>query len=213
MALVGANYNFLYVDVGCNGRVSDGGVYQNSTLCDAVNQNTLNFPDNDFLPKTTLKVPYVIVADEAFKLTTRIMKPYGCKSETAEKIFNYRLSRARRVVENAFGMLSNRFRVLQTEINLPVEKVQNIVLATCALHNFIRQTEPNFSSEVDTENITTVTTNPGIWRKHVSLTKLQNTTSNRSANAAMEVRNQFCKHFNTNGFVPWQWEAIKKFNF
>jgi len=32
MALVDANYNFIFVDVGCQGRISDGGVYRNTDL-------------------------------------------------------------------------------------------------------------------------------------------------------------------------------------
>ena len=35
LALVDADYKFIYVDVECNGRVSDGGVFQNSTLSEA----------------------------------------------------------------------------------------------------------------------------------------------------------------------------------
>ena len=30
LALVDADYKFTYIDVGCNGRISDGGVYSNS---------------------------------------------------------------------------------------------------------------------------------------------------------------------------------------
>ena len=36
LALVDADYKFIYVDVGCNGRVSDGSVFQSSTLADAI---------------------------------------------------------------------------------------------------------------------------------------------------------------------------------
>uniref|UniRef100_A0A1X7U089 DDE Tnp4 domain-containing protein n=1 Tax=Amphimedon queenslandica TaxID=400682 RepID=A0A1X7U089_AMPQE len=50
--------------------------------------------------------------------------------------YNYRLSRARRVVENAFGILGNRFRVLITPGALVPEKAEVIVLARCTLHNF-----------------------------------------------------------------------------
>jgi hypothetical protein len=32
MALVDANYNFIFVDVGCQGRISDSGVYRNTDM-------------------------------------------------------------------------------------------------------------------------------------------------------------------------------------
>jgi hypothetical protein len=60
--------------------------------------------------------PHVIVGDEAFPLKTYLMRPYpGSKSKgnNEKSIFNYRLSIARRVVENAFGILSQKFPVFQ----------------------------------------------------------------------------------------------------
>jgi hypothetical protein len=111
MTLVDADYNFLYVDVGCNGRASDGGVYNKSSLCRAVEGNLLNFRKDAISPKSTTKIAYVIVADDAFRLSNRMMKPTGQGANEAEKVFNYRLSRARRVVENAFGILCNRFQI------------------------------------------------------------------------------------------------------
>lgn len=48
---------------------------------------------------------FVIVADDAFPLTNYMMKPFPNRLQkgTPERAFNYRLSRARRIVENAFG--------------------------------------------------------------------------------------------------------------
>ena len=139
LAVVDANYKFLYVDIGCNGRVSDGGVFRESTLCHALSHNTLNIPPPEPLQGCTLPVPYMLVADEAFPLKEYIQKPFSQSGLTNEKrIYNYRLSRARRVVENAFGILANRFRVLMTAINLAPEKVETIVLASCLLHNYLR---------------------------------------------------------------------------
>ena len=49
LAVVDANYKFLYVDVGCNGRVSDG-VFKNSNLSAALEHNTCAIPSHEPLP-------------------------------------------------------------------------------------------------------------------------------------------------------------------
>ena len=54
-----------------------------------------------------------------------------------KRVFNYRLSRARRIVENAFGRLAGIWQVFRTYINMAPEKVDNVVLACCALQNFV----------------------------------------------------------------------------
>ena len=103
LAIVDANYRFVYTDIGCNGRISDGGVYQNCNLARALEEKCLNIPEPTLLPGTQSLFPYVIVADDAFPLKEYIMKPFSQIGLTPERrIFNYRLSRARRVVENAF---------------------------------------------------------------------------------------------------------------
>ncbi|KAG5885393.1 hypothetical protein JTB14_002790 [Gonioctena quinquepunctata] len=140
LALVDANYNFLYFNVGINGRISDGGVYRECELSKAIAKNYLKFPEDKSLPMRTKKIPFVIAADAAFPLTTHIMKPYPFRKLTnKQRIFNYRLSRARRVVENAFGILVNRFRCLLHVSALRPEKAKIITKACCALHNFFSQ--------------------------------------------------------------------------
>lgn len=105
-------------------------------------------------------MPYVILADAAFPLRNNILKPYPFRNMThSERIFNYRLSRGRRVVENAFGILANRFRVLQTVMYLLVETVQNVILACCALHNFIGKAAFNGITNVKDINFDSSTYN------------------------------------------------------
>ena len=138
MALVDSNYKFLYVDVGCNGRISDGGVFQGCTLQKSLENRINSMPSPKKLPGRDQLTPYAIVADEAFPLRDYILKPYANRGLTPEqRVFNYRLSRARRVVENAFGILANRWRVFLTTIHLTPETVDSVVLATCALHNLL----------------------------------------------------------------------------
>ena len=52
LALVDYNYKFLFVDVGCQGSISDGGVYRNSPFNDAIQKGTLNLPDPEPLPQS-----------------------------------------------------------------------------------------------------------------------------------------------------------------
>ena len=54
-------------------------------------------------------------------------------------ICNYRLSRARPVSENAFGVMSNRFRCILGNIQLDPDVATEVVLACCVLHNFLLQ--------------------------------------------------------------------------
>ena len=64
LALVDADYRFIYVDIGCNGRISDGGVFRNSTLSSALRENELNIPRPRIIGDGEKILPYVAVADE-----------------------------------------------------------------------------------------------------------------------------------------------------
>lgn len=90
---------------------------------------------------------------------TNLMKLYSQINTLSyeERVFNYRLSRARRVVENAFGIIANRFRVLLNPIATKLKTVDDIILACCALYNFLRRKSPFYiqHTNVDIEEITT----------------------------------------------------------
>ncbi|XP_031357873.1 protein ALP1-like [Photinus pyralis] len=104
LALVDAHNNFIAIDVGAYGKNSDGGIFANSALGKALQRGSLHVPKDATLPNTNIQLPYVIVADEAFPLKTYIMRPYpGDNLDDRKRNFNYRLSRARRTSENAFG--------------------------------------------------------------------------------------------------------------
>ena len=157
----------MYVDIGCNGRISDGGVFKNSTLYAALESNSLNVPPAKAIPGECCALPYMIVAP----LKEYIQKPYSQVGLTTEKrIFKYRLSRARHIVENAFGILANRFRVFMTPIALAPENVETIVIACCSLHNFLRTRRGSrmvYTSQgsLDSEDPESHVVLPGKWRQ------------------------------------------------
>lgn len=114
MAIANANYEFIYCDVGTNGRVSDdGGVINNLIFYNKLTHNKLNIPKSEPVTNSTRTLNYVFVGDEAFAMRPDLLKPFDRASLSNERrIYNYRLSRARRIIENTFGILASRFRGL-----------------------------------------------------------------------------------------------------
>lgn len=112
-------YCFTYVDIGGYESQSDGGILKASVFGYKLNNNQLNLPDDAPFPGIIEKKPYYFVGEEAFPLQINLMRPFGGKNlSNEERIYNYRLSRARICIENAFGILVARFRILHTCINV-----------------------------------------------------------------------------------------------
>lgn len=99
-------------------------------------------------------MPYYFVADNAFPLSRRVLRPYPMSRITNEKrIFNYRLSRARKTIECAFGMMTQKFQVFLTPIrSSSYATINNVVKSACVLHNFIRLKEGRPYYPTDFEN-------------------------------------------------------------
>ena len=194
LAVVDANYKFILVDVCSNGRACDAGVYAKSDISAALENGTLHIPPPRSLPGRINDVSYVLLGDEAFPLKTFLMKPYPSKVLTDyERIYNYRLSRARRVSENAFGILVNRFRVLDKYIHLCPTKCTSITNACIVLHNFLLSKNDVAYTPAE---------------RDVPLQRcctLAHQGGNRSQGAARDIRDEMCD-FWTNGQVEWQWE-------
>lgn len=110
MAISDAKYCFVMLDIGAEGRQSDGGVFRRSEIGISFENINMNLPEPSQVEANGPVLPYVLVADEAFALTSYMMRPFPRSKhlDLRKKVFNYRLSRARRVVENAFGMLAAR---------------------------------------------------------------------------------------------------------
>ena len=144
------------------------------------------------------------------------MKPYSQRSLTSEqRVFIYRLSRARRVVENAFGILANRFRVFMTPMNLSPEKVETITLACCA-HNLLRNKaisqQVYMPGSVDSEDPNTHNIELGEWHngpQPLALLPLAQQGSNRHLTAAKQFWDTLCQYFiSEHGSLPWQWNMV-----
>ena len=181
LTLVNANYEFLYVDVGKNARASDGGVWANSTLLSHINDGRSDKPGPTPPRNSNIELPYTIVADDAFPLQVfLLMKHYPSRNQTPQqRIFNYRLSRARRVVENTLGIMAQKFRIFLTTITLSPEKVQSITLACVCLHNYLRKYSTADQRSFDEENLLEGSIHAGSWRDNQQMihTSANNTST------------------------------------
>ena len=141
-AVVDANGMFMAIDVGDYGRNSDAGVFANSEFGKAFNSEKINLPKASILPGTHQEFPYFLVGDEAYPLQTKLMRPFPRRQlDDKRRIFNYRLSRARKVVELAFGLLATKWRIFRQPLAIQPEKAKILVCAACVLHNFVRYKE------------------------------------------------------------------------
>ena len=214
------------VNIGAIGSASDGGIFERCGMKDALYDGSLSLPQDCDLPNTSTKCPYVITADDAFPLGHHVMKPYGGRYlEHTKRIFNYRLSRARRVSENTFGISTARWRIFKRPIDAISERSIGITKAVVALHNFLmlhestlprherRYCPPGFVDSED-NNAEIV---PGAWRTdvgkdtgHEPLTQPKK-AGNACKKGAKEIRDVLKNFFNSPaGAVSWQNEYVNK---
>lgn len=100
------------------------GIFLKSNLGKAIKEKLLDFPPPKRLPNSDIVCPSVVLGDEAFPLLENLLKPYPRQQglhDRTKAVFNYRLSRARRITENAFGRV-NTIELLNTKILL-IEKI------------------------------------------------------------------------------------------
>ena len=207
-AMVSSDYKFLWVDVSGKGSSSDAHIYNTSELREGLeNDDIVGWPRPDPLPNDTQDVPYFIVGDDAFSLRTYLMKPYSSRNLTRqERIYNYRLSRARRVVENAFGILANRFQILLSTMGQHPETVRLIVKACILLHNVMRSRYPVLQNRLVDNQVADGAVVPGAWRDGQNLEDTEDVRApNRASREGKKQRN-LLKHWCNSpaGAVGWQ---------
>ncbi|XP_041826075.1 protein ALP1-like [Melanotaenia boesemani] len=214
MAVVDARYMFRYISVGAQNRASDAGVFPGSDFEQALDSGLLNLPAADLLPGSDIQAPYVFLGDNAYPLRLDLMKPYASRQmDHQQRVFNYRLSRAHRVVENGFGIWENRWRVFHNPILLNPDKVQKMVFATVCLHNYLCAVRsdtyaPPGLTDTEDENHRPV---DGTWRADGlgAMLPLQPGRCGNSSMAAKALRDDLKSYFVTPaGRVPWQDDYI-----
>ncbi|CAH1266737.1 HARBI1 [Branchiostoma lanceolatum] len=212
MALVDAEYKFLWANVGAEGARSDAAIFQVCSLRLSLQEGTLGLPPAEPLPGDDRDTPFFIVGDDAFPLRHWLQKPFSLRDLTHDKrVYNYRLSRARRVVENAFGILASTFRVLLTTLHVLPDNGQSVTKGYLVLHNILRTRYPNLRNEDVDQDVDGMIV-PGSWRNVGVLDDCQRegSTGERCTRQGRELRLYLMHYFNSQaGKVPWQEAAIR----
>ncbi|KAL4714309.1 hypothetical protein ACJJTC_009661 [Scirpophaga incertulas] len=139
LALVDADYKFVAIDAGSYGKEGDSNIYRKSIIGKKIERNDFNIPESKVLPGTNINLPHFMIGDEAFPLDTNMMKPYSRRSrlDRQKEVFNYRLCRARRVAENAFGLLSQVPYYIRDENQNPSDNMIDSAATTSTVHDGI----------------------------------------------------------------------------
>ena len=183
-AVVDYKYKFLDVYTGWPGSVHDARVFAHSSLFNLG-------VDNKLLPNTRrviegTEVPLYLIGDSAYPLLTWLMKPFPHNESLSmeQRTYNYRICRARIVVENAFGRLKARWRRLLKRLDADVEKIPAIITTCCILHNMCEVHGDSFSDNW-MESVTRVD------EPHLHFTDADDDITVRDARA---IRNALVKH-------------------
>ena len=130
------------------------------------------------------------------------MRPFLWDHARDRRVFNYRLSRARLVVECAFGQLSARWRMYRRVIATTPEITEVCVKATCVLHNFLRM------RGLEARSVAAAYEEASATSDGAGLRDAPQMGSNNASRRAIEVREAYTSHFNEEGAVPWQWNVV-----
>ena len=181
------------------------------TLRPMLEEGTPGHPQASPLQHAYRDTSYFLIGGDAFPLRSWMMKPCSRRHlDHDERIFNYRLSRARRFVENAFGILAMRFRILLGTMQQVPETVDIIVLACTTLHNLLRiRRRAGLHQYVDEEgnNHNLV---EGQWRQGAQLADGVAGYQRNVANAAGTAQRDYLKDYLNSeaGAVEWQENMI-----
>lgn len=188
LAVTDAQYRFIMIDVGSYGKDNDASIFENCPLRRAIQSGKIKLPEERYLPDSTIKAPFVFLGDEAFPLTEYLMRPFPrAQLQEGEEndIFNYRLCRARMVVECSFGIIVSKFRLLGKAIETSVDNAVHIVKAIALLNNLIIDVEGVTDSDKEKH------VNANIVLPTVRPTKKYNASTKKAA----FIRKKFCRFF------------------
>ena len=180
MGIVDSKQKFLYASVGYPGSIHDSRVLQLSSVYNGIENGDLL--SNPIVRISGLNIKPQIIGDSAFPDRSWILKPYSDINLTpTERQFSKKLCGIREIIEQAFGMLKSRQRILFKKNEQKLENVTRTVTAAVVMHNFCLQNGDYFGN-VEIEN---------------NRDDRNDFAENNICNEARNVRNAICDYMGT----------------
>lgn len=198
-ASVNAHGKFTFIDVGKNGRINDSTIYKEGPLYESIQNGSLNIPQGRKLQQNYIS--YFFIGDDAFPISKNLMKPFNPNLHltVAQQVFNYRLSRARMIVECVFGRLAARFLIFHQPIETDLNTTELIIKTCCALHNFLTKEKPSSIKEENYSYDKLDKVMPPIAHQYIEGYK-----------NIMKMRENLAQYFLKDGAVKFQWDKIRR---
>ena len=222
MLLAVCNADYCFTLSGSYGSNNNCHVLSNSLLGEAVETNTFNIPEDEPLDGCKFTpLPYFLLGNDIFPLKKWLIKPYpGIKSyldrnlSEEPKIYNYCLSRARRVIENAFAILAVRWRIFHQPIPATVEHVELYVLRAVALPYLCLACNAMYTASgfVDSESGDGRIHLGGWHNRHAqAFNNIRPIRGNRNCIEVVPMRTEIKEYLNSEeGNLPWQQDYIRR---
>ena len=212
-------YCFTLFDFGSYGSNNDCGGLSNSLMDEKLETNTFNIPEDEPLDGCKFTpLPYFLLRGNIFPFRKWLIKPYpGRNLNEEQKIYNYRLSRGRRAIENAFEILAARWRIFHRPIQATaVEHVELHVLAALALYNYLHLTSnvmctPSDFADSESGDRSILL---GEWRNRDTAQGFNNIRpicGNRNCFEVVQIRDEIKEYLNSEeASLPWKQHNIRR---
>ncbi|XP_069622611.1 uncharacterized protein [Ranitomeya imitator] len=200
LGLVDSNYRFITISIQSCESSNDSQISTTSIMGQQLLVNPRAIPQpRVLLGSSGPPAPFVIVADEAFDMSNHVLRPFSCRGmDNRRRIYNCRLTKARKYVEYGFGLLFAKWQLLSSAIQLDEPNVTSVIQACVILHNFVRMNDTSLDQVMEVPESFTL---PNVIQDH----------SARLKDSGLKVRNQYADYFMTpEGRVPWQDDDVGK---
>ena len=143
---------FLDVSTGWPGSIHDARVLRLSGVFREIENGTILTRPVTVINRTNVRP--LILGDPAYPLRPWLMTPFpaGGVLTAAQQRFNYRLSKARVIIERAFGKLKSRWRCLLKQLEESTDRVPQTIITCCILHNICIHMDDQLDDDDDDDD-------------------------------------------------------------